>query len=127
MGGTIQVEEAAVNNAVLGAVEEAPDHDVAPFMGVGRRRSSRIRGVCGRRRPGGMDGRLKGNCGRCEGGSGKGSNLVPKFIMAEDDEATAVTREGVLNGERCVAAITGCREVGRGKAITKVDCISKFQ
>ena len=127
MGGTIQVEEAAVNNTVLGAVKEAMDHDVALFMGVGGRRSGRIRGVCGRRRPGGVDGRLKGNCGRCEGGSSKGGNLVPKFIMAEGDEATAVTREGVLNGERCIAAITGCREVGSGKAITKVESVSKFQ
>ena len=123
MGGTIQVEEAAVNNAVLGAVEEAR----APFMGVGGRRSGRSRGVCGRRRPGGVDGRLKGNCGRCEGGSGKGSNLVPKFIVTEDDEATSVTREGMLNGERCITAITGCREIGGWKAITKVDGIAKFQ
>ena len=74
-----------------------------------------------------MDGRLKGNCGRCEGSSGKGSYLVPKFIVTEDDEATAVTREGMLNGERCVTAITGCREVGRGKAIMKVDGVTKFQ
>ena len=127
MGGTIQVEEAAVNNAVLGAVEEAPDHDVAPFMGVGGRRSGRIRGVCGRRRPGGVDGRLKGNCGRWEGGSGKGSKLVPYFVMAEGDKAITVTRKGMLNGERCIAANTGCREVERGKAITKVEGITKFQ
>ena len=127
MGGTIQVEEAAVNNAVLGAVEEAPDHDVASFMRVGGRRNGWIRGVCGRGRPSGVDGRLKGNCGRCEGSSGKGSNLVPKFIVTEDDEATLVTREGMLNGERCITAITGCREIGRGKAITKVDGIAKFQ
>ena len=68
-----------------------------------------------------MDGRLKGNCGRSEGGSGKGSKLIPKFIMAEDDKATAVTREGMLNGEGCIAAIAGSREVGG------VESVSEFQ
>jgi hypothetical protein len=47
--------------------------------------------------------------------------------MAEGDQATTVTREGMLNRERCIAAITGSREIGRGKAIAKVESVAKFQ
>lgn len=47
--------------------------------------------------------------------------------MAEDDEASSVTGEGMVDGERSIAAITGCREVGRRKAIAEVKGVSKFQ
>lgn len=47
--------------------------------------------------------------------------------MAENDKAPTVTGEGVLNGERSIAAVTSRGEVGGGEAIAEVKGITEFQ